>query len=193
MFFFLQSIFAPVDLQVACSGAAALWRIGIMPVDTVKTTLQVQGGAAGVDQLKKRLRERGPGTLYEGALATSAATFVGHYPWFATYNYLSATFPPPPPGSPQLATLAHNAGLGLCASIVSDTCSNSLRVVKTTKQTAEEPMSYPAAVAKVLSEGGPTALFGRGLATRFLTNGLQGMLFSVLWKYFERTLNGGGA
>jgi hypothetical protein len=163
-----------------------------MPVDTVKTTLQVQGGAEGVEQLKTRLQERGFGTLYEGALATSAATFVGHYPWFATYNYLSVTFPPPPPGSPQLATLAHNAGLGLCASIVSDTCSNSLRVVKTTKQTAEEPMSYPAAVTKVLSEGGVTALFGRGLATRFLTNGLQGMLFSVLWKYFERTLNAGG-
>jgi hypothetical protein len=179
--------------QLACSGAAALWRIGIMPVDTVKTTLQVQGGAAGLAQLKQRLEERGLGTLYEGALATSAATFVGHYPWFATYNYLAAAFPlSSPPGSDPFAELARSAGLGLCASLVSDTCSNSIRVVKTTKQTAEAPLSYPAAVAKVLGEGGPAALFGRGLATRFLTNGLQGMLFSVLWKYFERTLNSGG-
>lgn len=32
---------------------------------------------------------------------------------------------------------------------------------------------------------GISALFGRGLPVRLLTNGLQGLLFSILWKRFE--------
>ena len=74
----------------ACSAAAGAWRIAIMPLDTVKTTFQVAGADAGAARLKERLASQGPSALYEGALATSAATFVGHYPWFATYNGLSA-------------------------------------------------------------------------------------------------------
>jgi hypothetical protein len=27
-------------------------------------------------------------------------------------------------------------------------------------------------------------LFGRGLKTRIITNGCQGLMFAVLWKYF---------
>jgi hypothetical protein len=140
-----------------------------------------------------------PGALYEGALATSAATFVGHYPWFATYNGLSAAIASPGAGlSPGdagyslLAVLAYNAGLGLAASLVSDTCSNSLRVVKTTKQTSPTPIGYPEAVRAVLEDGGAASLFGRGLQTRYLTNGLQGILFAVLWKYFQNVLEKGG-
>ena len=31
----------------------------------------------------------GPSTLFNGAIANSLATLIGHYPWFLTYNYLS--------------------------------------------------------------------------------------------------------
>lgn len=31
--------------------------------------------------------------MYHGALATSAATFVGHYPWFLTFNFLNKKIP----------------------------------------------------------------------------------------------------
>jgi hypothetical protein len=94
----------------------------------------------------------------------------------------------PVPGSEgyEVHSLVYNALLGLASSIVSDTCSNSIRVVKTTKQTSETPIGYGEALEAVLDKGGLAELFGRGLATRFLTNGLQGMLFSVLWKYFQR-------
>ena len=74
----LEGVDLDVALKtVACSGAAGLWRILIMPVDTVKTTYQVAGGENALDQLRERLQKQGVGTLYEGALATSAATFVG--------------------------------------------------------------------------------------------------------------------
>jgi hypothetical protein len=55
----------------------------LTPVDTLKTTLQVQG-ARGTALLRQRIKTNGVGSLWWGAFATAAATFVGHYPWFAT-------------------------------------------------------------------------------------------------------------
>lgn len=43
-------------------------------------------------------------------------------------------------------------------------------------------------VRRVLAESGVSGLFFRGLETKILANGLQGILFSVLWKQFEEIL-----
>mmetsp|Transcript_19442 Transcript_19442/g.28076 ORF Transcript_19442/g.28076 Transcript_19442/m.28076 type:complete len:181 (+) Transcript_19442:232-774(+) len=69
----------PVGLKtVSASVAAACFRIVLMPIDTVKTTMQVTGKfSAVVDKVKIG----GPLTLYNGAVAAASATFVGHYPW----------------------------------------------------------------------------------------------------------------
>jgi len=83
---------------------------------------------------------------------------------------------------------ARNAGMGFCASIVSDTCSNSIRVLKAYKQTSTVPISYQAAAKTIIAKEGLLGLFGRGLGTRFLANGLNGMLFSVMWKKFQKDL-----
>jgi hypothetical protein len=74
-----------------------------------------------------------------------------------------------------------------------------LRVVKTTKQTANlgksdldltgeelKDYSYPEIVALILETDGIQGLLGRGLQTRLLTNAIQGAAFSVLWKYFQQ-------
>lgn len=46
----------PMGVQtVAASAAAALWRVVIMPVDTLKTNLQVHG-SGGIEVLKERVR-----------------------------------------------------------------------------------------------------------------------------------------
>lgn len=42
--------------------------------------------------------------------------------------------------------LLRAAVIGFTASAVSDTCSNSIRVIKTTKQTHTEPITYPKAL-----------------------------------------------
>lgn len=60
----------------------------LTPVDTLKTTLQVQG-ASGTALLRQRIKTNGIGSLWWGAIATAAATFVGHYPWFATVSSLN--------------------------------------------------------------------------------------------------------
>ncbi|CAM9348591.1 unnamed protein product [Ectocarpus sp. 6 AP-2014] len=184
-----RSLPLPVK-SAAGSLAAGVWRIGLTPIDAYKTTLQVSG-AEGTKLLAEKVAANGPTVLFEGALATASATFVGHYPWYFTYNSLGAWLPPAPSGEPLLK-LGRQAFLGLCSSCVSDCCSNSIRVVKTTKQTAPIPLSYPEALKQVLDDDGVPGLFLRGLQTRILVNALQGALFAVAWKYFQELLVSGG-
>lgn len=96
------------------------------------------------------------GCLYEGALAASAATAVGYFPWFLTFNYLNRRLKTPMTIGRKLL---RNAGIGLAASIASDVCSNSVRVIKTTKQAAaayQEKVTYRQAATMVLRSGGWT-------------------------------------
>jgi len=166
----------------AASASAALFRIFLMPVDTVKTTMQVTGKFSSVVD---KVRVSGPVALYSGSLAAASATFAGHYPWFFTYNFLGRNIPEQ---DDPLKKLGRRALMGFCASAISDTCSNSIRVCKVYKQAHPEQISYPQVVRNVIQESGVTGLMFRGLETKILANGLQGILFSILWKHFEETL-----
>ncbi|GJJ14203.1 hypothetical protein Clacol_008465 [Clathrus columnatus] len=165
---------------IFASLAAAAFRIILTPIDTLKTTLQAQG-VAGWEVLARRIKKYGITTLWYGAIATAAATFVGNYPWFATYNTLQENLPP---GRNGIEKLSREAIIGFVASVISDTVSNSLRVVKTYRQVDEERVSYLESARRVIAVDGIHGLFSRGLKTRILANGLQGLLFSVLWKLF---------
>lgn len=118
---------------------------------------------------------------------------------FATYNTLEERLPQP---HTLLQKLARQAFIGFVASVVSDSVSNSLRVIKTYRQVDEERVDYcksrlarffvnrthavllVEAARRVVAQDGYIGLFGRGLKTRILANGLQGLMFSVLWKLF---------
>ena len=64
--------------------------------------------------------------------------------------------------------------------------SNSLRVLKTVRQTSgSNNTSYIDIAKEVTKQDGLLGLLGRGLQTRLIANALQGMLFSVLFKYFQ--------
>jgi len=183
----LNSMEATKDINVgfktvAASFAAACFRIFLMPVDTVKTTMQVTGKFSNVVD---KVKTGGPTVLYHGSLAAASATFVGHYPWFYTYNFLSEKIPKQ---DTQVAELGRRALLGFCSSAVSDTCSNSIRVIKVYKQSSIEKLTYPQCVQRVIAESGVTGLMFRGLETKILANGMQGILFSILWKQFEEVL-----
>lgn len=172
-----------VGLKTAtASAAAALFRIFLMPVDTVKTTMQVTGKFSNV---VKKVKIEGVPALYHGSLAAASATFVGHYPWFFTYNLLSEKIPKQ---DDPLKELGRRAIMGFSASAISDTCSNSIRVVKVYKQSSAEALSYPQVVRNVIAESGVSGLMFRGLETKILANGMQGILFSILWKHFEEVL-----
>jgi len=192
-----QTAILPLPLKTAAgSVAAGLWRIILMPIDTSKTAMQVEG-VQGLSQLKEKVIKTGnPSPLYQGSLASAAATAVGHFPWFLTYNFLSENLPLVSKEDDLLLFLARSAACGLAASCVSDITSNSLRVIKTTKQTGalseevksgseKNEISYKEAVTLILEDGGFVGLFTRGLGTRLLTNAIQGAVFSVLLKYFQ--------
>jgi hypothetical protein len=99
---------------------------------------------------------------------------LNFHSWFFTYNFLSETIPKQ---DTQLAELGRRALLGFCSSAVSDTCSNSIRVVKVYKQSYPTQLSYMQVVRNVIAESGVTGLMFRGLETKILSNGLQGILF----------------
>ena len=173
-----------VALTTACASAAgSLWRIGITPIDTLKTTMQVEG-ATGMAQVVNKVRANGPLVLYQGAIANAVASFVGSYPWYFTFNLLRQLLPPATIGVLYLKLL-RNAVAGFGATCVSDCISNVIRVLKTTVQTSPDAISYREAARRIIESDGVWGLFARGLGTRLLTNGLQASLFSVLWKVFE--------
>lgn len=136
-----------------------------------------------------KFKKSGPAVFYYGSIASATATFVGHYPWFFVYNYLSEHLPR---GTDTVSKLGRSAVIGFCASAVSDTCSNSIRVIKVYKQANTETISYPEAIRRVIKEDGVAGLFGRGLSTKIVANGLQGLMFSVLWKLIDEQFFKGG-
>jgi hypothetical protein len=166
---------------IGSSVVAGLFRIILTPVDTLKTILQVEGKNA-MTILGNKYSQGGIRVFFHGAVATAAATMVGHYPWFATYNYLQATLPKYTERRDQLL---RQAFIGFNSAVISDCISNSLRVVKTTKQTSQELANYKQTVQNIIAKDGVIGLFGRGLKIRLITNGISGILFSVCWKLFN--------
>lgn len=151
-----------------------------MPIDKLKTSLQVHG-AKGMATLRKTLAAQGVGSLYEGAAGANLATFLGHYPWFFTNNFLKENLPTYDRKENLPMYLGRYALIGFCSSAVSDTCSNSIRVLKTTVQTNEVPIGYVEAARQVIAKDGVFGLFFRGLETKIFSNGMNGILFNILW------------
>ena len=53
-------------------------RLAVTPLDYVKTTLQVEG-SAGWAQLRQKVRARGIGVLYDGAIAEMGNCLLGQW------------------------------------------------------------------------------------------------------------------
>ena len=179
----VKDIFATSGYSVGfvtfcASIAAAMWRIVLTPVDTIKTTLQVSG-SAGIERIQQKVAKHGVMALYDGAFGNWFANIVGHYPWFVVNNFLEARLPE---ATTPRNKMIRRAFIGFCSSVVSDCLSNSIRVVKTVKQTSEEQLSYLDAFYQVLEISGVSGLLFRGLGIKLISNAISSILFSVLWK-----------
>lgn len=164
----------------AASAMAACWRVTLMPIDVCKTVYQVYGSSA-FSKLVLRARTYGVGGFYFGSAAAFASAFAGHLPWYATFNELDRTLRP---GISPMERLVRHAVLGFSASFVSDCVTNSLRVIKAIRQA--EGLSYLDSVRSVVKTDGLFGLATRGLQTRLLLNGLQGVFFTIVWKSLEQ-------
>lgn len=174
--------FLPIFMHTMLAAVfCSLWRILLTPIDTIKTSIQVNG-SAGMTLLHKRVRSDGIMALYAGTLATFAANWVGVFPWFVTMNVLQSVVPLT--DHQGLAIVRHGV-LGCIASSVSDCCSNSLRVIKTVRQTSSEELSYTRCLQEVIAKDGISGIFFRGLKTRMLINVIQSAFFTILWKLLE--------
>merc|ERR1712110_602495 len=169
---------------MVASASAAGFRVFLMPIDAWKTTKQVEG-EKGLKLLIEKTKKH-PTALWQGAVGAMSATWVGHYPWFFTNNQLREVLPP---FEFTYGKYVRNAVIGFASAAVSDTISNSLRVLKTTRQTALEPIGYMESAKSIIEKEGYAGLFGRGLGTRILTNGIQGALFTIGWKAIAEMMN----
>jgi hypothetical protein len=52
------------------------------------------------------------------------------------------------------------------------------------------PAQTSQAAKNVIASDGLIGLFGRGLKTKLIANGMQGLMFSVFWKAIEEKING---
>lgn len=163
------------------SCGASLWRISIMPIDTCKTSMQVNG-SIGMKILKDKIRVNGYGALYHGSMASASSTLVGHFPWFFTYNYLNTNIPKQ---DSNLKNLGRSALIGFTSSSISDICSNSFRVIKTNRQTNKENIGYIKLTKDIIKKDSLIGLFTRGLKTKIITNGIQGMCFTIMFDYLK--------
>ena len=168
-----------IKTGIASLGAAS-WRVLLMPMDTLKLNYQVNGS---LNSLKSNIKQNGVKVIYNGSIAAFSSTLIGHYPWFVTYNYLNKYFPESKNDS-TIDKLGKRASIGLFSSIISDTTSNFVRVIKTIKQTSANTISYRETVNNLYAKEGYSWIF-RGLKTKIITNGLNGIMFSITWKYFQ--------
>lgn len=177
-----HSVFSSMPLPVATalgSFGGAAWRVIITPIDTCKTTLQTDG-TKGWEVLRGKIEQGGIGVLWYGWEGNYLANAVGGYPFFFTFNQLSHIIPV---CSGMWMGLVRYALIGAASATVSDVTSNSIRVMKTKKQTSDDPnMGYFQAAREVIASDGFFGFMFRGLGTRIFVNILQGSLFTVLWR-----------
>lgn len=132
----------PIFVQTSVGSVmAGLWRISTLPVDAWKTSKQVYG-TEGLKILIGKYKTHGISAFYQGGVASALATMVGHYPWYVTNNYLEHYLPRYSYKDDFGLAILRSAGIGLISTVASDCISNSVRVVKTFKQTAQERLTY---------------------------------------------------
>jgi hypothetical protein len=165
----------------AASTIGAGFRVLLMPIDALKTAAQSHGGSP-LPLLSAKVKKDGPQVLFHGAMAAAAANWLGSVTWFGPYRFFDQNTDMWKKTDVLYQKLMRSMALGFCASIISDTTTNSIRVIKVVRQTSGETISYAGAVKKVIAEEGFKGLFGRGLSTKLASNGVQGMMFSVLWR-----------
>ncbi|KAF9790806.1 mitochondrial carrier domain-containing protein [Thelephora terrestris] len=171
---------------VFASLCATAFRFIITPIDTVCTTFQVEG-KSGLKSLRKRIKERGITCLWSGVAATATISFVEHYFWFATYNYLREEL------KKQHTVewvLSRQAFIGFCASLVSYAMLFPLvaLVMMYLLFHGADSRSLKEVREIVVADGG-LVLFGRGWQMRMIERGFQGAVFAVLWKVFMGVWN----
>ena len=157
----------PILAQTACASAAALMEIGQYHRSTrqKRCSSPRHVGLKYIDGARRQRRPWCSGPV----LWAIVATFLGHYPWFATNNYLEARVPPPPKKSRTKNYYEEqpSASLPVSSLIVSRTRRASSRRRSRRRWC---PLTYVEAALAVVDRDGIAGLLWRGLAAKILRN-----------------------
>jgi hypothetical protein len=166
------------------SSLSGLWRVYLLPLDCVKTSLQVNGN---YNNLINKIKTNGYGILYSGSISSYFTSVIGVFPWFYTFNYLNIKYKKPN-NNEKYYTIKYfyrYAFIGFFSTMASDIVSNFTRIIKIYKQTHNHIISYNDIIKDIINKDGYRGLFFRGLYTKILTNGIQGIFFTIIWKSCE--------
>ncbi len=152
-----------------------------------QVVLQVEG-SEGWQRLKQNIKAGRLARMYSGVVESTLATGLANYPWHITFQYLQQHLPE---AHGLLMKSLRNGVIGFVSSVSADIVSNGLKVIKIAKQTSVAGelgegsgvvSSYMRTLDRLLKDGGMLGLlFGRGLSTRILANGLQSIVFTIIW------------
>lgn len=176
----------PISIQTFCATTLfVVWRVLLMPVDFLQTVFQVRGKGA-ISCLKSEYGTYGPRMFWRGSIGIGTNSFIGTFSWFGCFNTLQSTLAFYRNKDTPISTKTLQNGVcGLFASFASSICTNGIDVLKTHRQTGGGHTTYVTALRKIRE----TETFGqfwcRGLRPRLALDGLQGLVFSMLWKFFE--------
>jgi hypothetical protein len=128
---------------------AGLWRTLVLPINTWKTSKQVHG-KDGLKILLGKTKTYGISSFYQGGMAEVFSTSITHYSWFVIHNYLENWLPKYSYKNELSNAIIRSALIGFLSTLVSDCLVNSLRVVKTFKQAAQEKLSYGQVLSQII-------------------------------------------
>ncbi|CAE7819027.1 unnamed protein product [Symbiodinium sp. CCMP2592] len=135
------------------SAAATGLKILLMPLDAWQTAKQVNG-QQGLALLMIEAKKR-PLSLWRGTAGCLTGTWVAHYAWCFTNNYLHDALPTSAFGNSEMA---RGASIGFISNVAGDCCSNFLRVLKVIRQTAGGSISYHEAVKEKFRAASSTSV-----------------------------------
>ena len=174
-----QNHLSQIQKSSLASLSSMVWRINLMPLDTLDHMLQAHG-KKGIHIIKDKVKNQGPSVLYYGGLAWSVTNFVGYIGWFYTYSLMEKYN-----SNNKIDPNIYSVIEGFTCTSISDIITNPIRVLKTYRQTSPDQITYYQTYKKIVNEFGLSSLLLRGLKTRIIMHGIQNSLFVILWKKFD--------
>lgn len=171
-----------------------LWRINLMPFDTMSNTLQVHG-QEGYQIIKRRIRSFGIGTLYSGTVIYGLINYINCFTWFGIYNTMNNLLDNDINGNilrnDKNGNIINanndikNGIIGFTSTLGSDIINNPFRVIKTYKQSYDTRISYTDSFNYIIKEGGYKNLFIRGFGVKTFLNCITSSFYVIMWKRLE--------
>ena len=171
-----QNNLSQIQKSSLASLSSMIWRINLMPLDTLDNMLQAHGNN-GINIIKNKVKKQGPSVLYYGGVAWSVTNFIGYIGWFYTYS-LMEKYNSNNRFDPNMYSIVE----GFTCTTISDIITNPIRVLKTYRQIEPSKITYYQSYNTIVNKFGVKSLLFRGLKTRIIMHGIQNSLFVILWK-----------